>query len=170
MAEVLRPAWDTIIGEGGLVETNWPEVKLSMTADQTDRFNWRELLESLQQGEDKGLDTPFMVMQVAPTTANSSGLDLAATEVEEQGIALHYVRSMLKSEDEIESEDTIAELILERCETMRDILFAGGHSTFQVFKKPSIDVGDNNPVNLVFLETGHPLQAGSVSFVATVWQ
>lgn len=169
MAQIVKDLWDTIIGSNGLVETVWPEVNISMTGDQADRFNWRELLDSMEHGDDQGLETPFVVMQVAPAIESSDN-PVVTTQNHSHPISLHYVRSNVLSEEERTAELTIAELILAALESMRDALVEGGHGTFQLLRRPSIDVGDNNPANLIFLEKNHPLQAGTITFVAEQWQ
>ncbi len=166
---VTQDVWDKIIGAGGLVETHWPDVEITMTGDQADRFNWRELLEKLEQdGEGLGLKTPFVVMQVGPQTDPPDGLPVTAMTTMHP-ISLHYIRSNHLTEDEQSGGRTIAEIIAAHLEILKPILRAGNLSAFQVFGLPHVDVGDNNPANLVFLEGSHPLQAGTLTFSAVVW-
>jgi hypothetical protein len=166
----VKPAWEKIIGADGLVETIWPEVAITMTGDQADRFNWRELLDKLESGdEDLGLAVPFVVMQVGPAIESTDN-PVCTTENYAHPISLHYVRSNHLTEGEETAESTIAELLVAKLEAMRDAIRAGGHSDFQVMRRPTLDVGDNNPANIVFLDGGHPYQAGTITFVAEIWQ
>lgn len=166
---VTQDVWDKIIGAGGLVETYWPEVEINMTGDQADRFNWRELLEALERdGEDLGLQLPFVVMQVGPAIQAAEGLPITKMTTQHP-ISLHYIRSNHLTEDEQTAENNIAELIAAKLEVLKTIIWAGGLGAFQCFDVPQVDVGDNNPANLVFLEGSHPLQAGTLTFTAVVW-
>lgn len=163
--------WAKIVGEDGIIETVWPEVDLIATADQVDRVNWRELLDNLEQAASEAgilFKTPFVVAQFG-VAVESSDNPVVTTENHVQPIALHYIRKNVKTEEELTSEACIADILLAKLETMRDALKVGGHGSFQLLHRPSLDASDNNPCNLIFLDGNHPLQAGTISFMAETW-
>jgi len=138
----------------------WTEVQQIFDVATADRFNWRDLVQKMEEGAPGGLQVPYVVAQWSP--AVSSGAFGLHNDSYEQSVGLWYVTSTHMADGRPKgAKDTYSELE-SRYLAMRTYLYAyaGGKATIL---EASLDISDTNAANAYYLGSNLPFYAALIT-------
>ena len=157
MADVFDALWDQLEAK---VTATWTGVDLIYRATQSRRLNWREML---KQGT---LTVPFVAVAIGQ--ASPTGEYGVANRTYTVPVALYYVRKGVLTTAELATYAIVERLMEKLGNDMAAALWTNSDTSYQVMEEATVDAGDGNPANALFIEDGVDLIAVEVAFTAVV--
>lgn len=157
MADVFDALWDQLEAK---VAATWTGVDLIYRSTQSRRLNWREML---KQGD---LLTPFVAVWIGQAVPTAEyGVTRRTYTVP---VALYYIRKGVLTQAELATYPIVERLMEKLGNDMAEALWTNSDTSYQVMEEATVDAGDGNPANSLFIEDGVNLIAVEVAFTAVV--
>jgi hypothetical protein len=157
VADYFDSLWDDLEAK---VAATWTGCDLIYRATQSRRINWREMLKQ------NVLDTPFVAVAVGQAVPTDQyGVTRRTHQVP---IGLYYVRAGVLTTAEAATYPIVERLLEKLGKDMVDALLDSADDGYQVVDEPTVDAGDGNPANAIFIEEGVNLLAVEVTFTALI--
>lgn len=134
----------------------WPEIYGTthpiFRVSQMERQAWRHLMDFYK------LEAPWVVWRTPPVSTEPGWG--ACNVVYRPLVTVFYIAAL-----GVDGTRDIASYLQEKLTTLEDTLMLQDYDGFQYWPGETIiDVSENNPVNMIFLGSNVPLQAGSLTF------
>ena len=138
----------------------WTEVAQNFNVETAERYNWRDLVEKMEQGAIGGLQVPYVVTQWSPSA--SSGAFGLHNDSYEQGCVLWYATSTHQADGIPKGSKVIYTELEDRFKAMKDYLYAYGGGKATILEA-SLDISDANMANAYYLGANQPFYAAAIT-------
>jgi len=156
MADYFASFWTAL---EATISSTWPSGYI-YRATQSRRINWRDLIES---GD---VTKPFVAISIG--RAEPTDQYGVANRTHIVPVALYYCRDGVLTQAEAGTYRIVERLLEKLGKDMVDAVLDSTATAYQVVDEPTVDAGDGNPANTVFIDNGANVIAVEVAFNALI--